>query len=148
MTARNVATGLAALAVGALIAGCSASTSAPPAAHHRTASATTATHWWSSTDYCAILRQTMRAGHSVLPGATADDPQLLAATKAFVSDLTASAPTEVRAQWRVLGPALSELVESGGKLTAVSGVNTRLVSAAASTVAADARTRCHVDLGA
>lgn len=104
--------------------------------------------WWSGTDYCDILRQTMRAGHSVLGATKAGDPALLVATKAFVADLTASAPKDVRAQWQVLGPALTQLVESGGKLTAVSGANSRAVAAAATAIATDAKTRCHVDVSA
>lgn len=149
MTGRRLAGGIAAVLAGAAIAGCSADPAAPPSlTQHSSAHATIATHWWSGSDYCGILRQTIRARHSIFAGASADDPALLAATKSFVSDLTAAAPEPVRAQWLVLGPALTELVESAGKLSAVSGVNTRRVSVAATAVAADAKTRCHVDVSA
>jgi hypothetical protein len=131
-----------------MIAGCTSSSPAVPTAPRHPAHATTTTHWWSGADYCGILRQTMRAGHSILPGATAGDPALLTATKAFVSDLTDAAPGSVRAQWQILGPALTDLVSSGGKLSAVSGVDSRAVAAAATVIAADAKTRCHVDVSA
>jgi hypothetical protein len=145
---RQLGAGVVALAAAsAVIAGCSSSAPSTGAQPHSTSAATT-THWWTSTDYCSILRQTVRAGHSVLAGTAATDPKLLATTKTFVSDVTASAPSEVRAQWQVLGPALTQLVESGGKLATISGVNTREVSAAATAIASDAKTRCHVDVSA
>jgi hypothetical protein len=144
---RRICVGAAALVAGAAVAGCSSSAAPLPGEQHSTRP-TTATQWWSATDYCGILRQTMKAGHSVLAGVTAEDPALLVATKTFVTELTASAPSEIRTQWQVLGPALLQLVESGGKLSAVSGVNTRQVSAAATAIAADAKTRCHVDVSA
>lgn len=145
MNARRIITGMAALLIGAVIAGCSASSSAPPASHSQPSSATLK-QWWSGTDYCSILRQTVQAGQSALVNATADDPALLATTKSFVSDLIAAAPGPVRAQWQVLGPALTDLVSSGGKLHPVSGANSRRVAAAAAAIAADAKSRCHVDV--
>jgi hypothetical protein len=148
VNARRIAAGTAALLASGVIAACSSSAPSTPAQDRQAAGTATATHWWSGTDYCTILRQTMRAGHSILPGATAGDPKLLTATKAFVSDLTAAAPDSVRAQWQVLGPALTDLVESGGKPSAISGVNSRLVAAAATAIAADAKARCRVDVSA
>jgi hypothetical protein len=138
---------LVALAVAAT-AGCSSGSGTPAAGPQHSSHATTATHWWSGSDYCGILRQTMRAGHSILAGAAATDPDLLAATKAFVADLTSAAPAGVRTQWQVLGPALTDLVASGGTPTAVSGVDTRRVSVAATAIAQDAKSRCHVDVSA
>jgi hypothetical protein len=145
VSVRRFGLGIAALLLSVVIAGCSSSSSARPSQNSTTA---TTTHWWSGTSYCGILRQTIRAGHSVLAGTKANDPALLTATKAFVADLTAAAPDPVRAQWRVLGPALTDLVGSAGKLGAVSGVNSRLVSAAATAIAADAKSRCDLDLSA
>jgi hypothetical protein len=144
VSVRRFGLGIAALVLSVVIGGCSTSS---PAVHQQSTTRTT-THWWSGTDYCEILRQTMRAGHSVLAGTDANDPALLTATKAFVADLTAAAPDPVRSQWQVLGPALTDLVGSGGKLGAVSGVDSRRVSAAATAIAADAKSRCSLNLSA
>jgi hypothetical protein len=143
---RRFCIAVAALLVGAVIAGCSSPS--VPATHRRSGTTATTTHWWSGTSYCGILRQTIRAGHSVLAGTNAGDPALLTATKSFVADLTAAAPDPVRSHWLVLGPALTELVGSGDKPAAISGVDSRQVSAAAASIAADAKVRCHVDLSA
>lgn len=133
---------LAAVVAGVLLAGCSSSPPLPHSTHKRQ----TSVRWWTSTDYCGILRDTLRAGNSILPGAGANAPERLTATKRFVASVTSAAPGQVRAQWQVLGPALTQLVESGGKPAAISGVNTRLVSQAATAIAADAKTRCRLDL--
>jgi hypothetical protein len=106
-----------------------------------------AAHWWSTgADYCTILRQTLRAGRSILPGVTAKDPALLASTKAFLADLEAAAPAAVAGPWHVLGHAVITLVASGGDPTKVKGVDAAAVRRAASTVAAQARHSCGVDL--
>jgi hypothetical protein len=148
VTVRPVAAGIAAVLAGAAIAGCSSAPPPLPLSRQSSTHATAAMHWWSGSDYCGILRQTLRAGHSIMAGVTAEDPDLLAVTRSFVSDLTAAAPGPVRAQWLVLGPALTALVRSGGKLSAVSGVDARRVSAAATAIATDARTRCRVEVNA
>jgi hypothetical protein len=134
-------------------------------------SALTATRWWSNranpvgssldtvhpeagaaglstspTDYCGMLRQTVAAGRSILPGVTANDPALLTSTRAFLAELEAVAPAPVAGPWRVLGPAVITLVESGGDSAAVKTVDAAAVSAAARTVAADAKRSCGVDL--
>ena len=134
-------------------------------------SALTATRWWSNsgnaagsvldptnpeagavglstspTDYCGMLRQTVAAGKSILPGVTANDPALLTSTRAFFAELEAVAPSSVAGPWRVLGPAVITFVESGGDSTAVKKVDAVAVRKAASTVAADAKHSCGVDL--
>lgn len=146
MSRARLAGGVATLVAGAVLAGCSSPSAAPlvPTTQQTTSAATT--QWWSGSDYCAILRQTIRAGHSALSGAKAGDPALLATTKAFVSDLIAAAPAPVSAQWQVFGPALTDLIGSGGKPTAMSGANNRRVAAAAAAIATDAKSRCHVDV--
>jgi hypothetical protein len=145
---------LTALAAGLALAGCSSSSPpsapvsspVPPVGATQSAEGRTAVHWWSATDYCGILRDTLRAGHSILPGAKAGDPALLTATKGFVASITAAAPSAIRGQWQVLGPAVIQLVESGGMASQMSGVNTRLVAQAGAAIAADAKTRCHLDI--
>lgn len=135
-----------ALVAGALVAGCSSdpADTAPPGAPQPSTSV--ATQWWSAKGYCGILRQTLLAGHSILPGAAAGDPELLTATRKFVASVTAAAPGKVRAQWQVLGPALTQLVETGGTPGNISGVNTRLVAQAAAAIASDAKKRCQLDV--
>jgi hypothetical protein len=100
----------------------------------------------SPADYCGMLRATVAAGRSILPNVTANDPALLTSTKAFVAELEAVAPSSVAGSWKVLGSAVLTLVASGGDPTKVKGVDAAAVRAAASTVAADAKHSCGVDL--
>jgi len=93
-----------------------------------------------------MLRQTVKAGHSILPGVSANSPALLTSTEAFLADLQGVAPAEVSAQWKVLSASVLALVKSGGKSTA--GVDAAQVSLAAATVATDAKSRCGVNLAA
>jgi hypothetical protein len=133
----------------------------------------TATRWWSNTaepvgstidpaapqaaaaklhpstaDYCGMLRQTVAAGRSILPGVTPGDPALTSSTKAFVAEIGRVAPAAMSGPWHVLGGALVAFVASGGNTAKVTGVDTGAVARAASAIAADARTGCHVDLSA
>jgi hypothetical protein len=118
-----------------------------PGGASTSASARAAAHWWShGADYCTMLRQTLHAGRSILPGVTAKDPALLASTKAFLADLEAAAPAAVAGPWHVLGHAVITLVASGGDPAKVKGVDAAAVRRAASTVAAQARHSCGVDL--
>lgn len=100
----------------------------------------------SPTDYCGMLRQTVAAGKSILPGVTANDPALLTSTRAFLAELEAVAPPSVAGSWQVLGHAVITFVESGGDSTTVKRVDAAAVRKAASTVAADAKHSCGVDL--
>ena len=100
----------------------------------------------SESQYCGMLRQTVAAGKSILPGVTANDPALLTSTRAFMAELEAVAPATVAGSWQVLGPAVITLVESGGDSAAVKKVDAVAVRKAAGTVAADAKHSCGVDL--
>jgi hypothetical protein len=100
----------------------------------------------SPTDYCGMLRQTVAAGKSILPGVTANDPALLTSTRAFLAELEAVAPPSVAGSWQVLGHAVITFVESGGDSTAVKKVDAAAVRKAAHTVVADAKRSCGVDL--
>lgn len=100
----------------------------------------------SRSDYCSMLKQTVAAGRSILPGVTASDPALLASTKAFVDELQHVAPAAVAPSWRVLGSALVALVGSGGNPVGVQGIDAAAVQRAGSLVAADAKHSCGVDL--
>jgi hypothetical protein len=102
----------------------------------------------SQTDYCTMLRDTVSAGRSILPGVTADDPALVAATRAFVAELQRVAPQPLAASWKVLGTAIVSLVESGGDVTKVGAVDTQAVRRASTTIAQDARSSCHVEVRA
>lgn len=134
-------------------------------------SALVATRWWSNSgnrvgteldtddpeagaaglsaspiDYCGMLRQTVAAGKSILPNVTANDPALLTSTRAFLAELEAVAPAPIAGSWRVLGPAVITFVESGGDSASVQRVDAAAVRKAVSTVAADAKRSCGVDL--
>jgi hypothetical protein len=97
-------------------------------------------------DYCGMLRQTVAAGHSILQGVTAHDPALLTSTKAFVAELGAVAPSRLAGSWKVLGSAVITIVASGGDTAKVKTIDAAAVRTAASTVAADAKHSCGVDL--
>lgn len=100
----------------------------------------------SQDQYCSMLRQTVRAGRSILPNVTAKDPALLTSISAFLSELEAVAPARVAGPWRVVGSAVITLVASGGDASKVHGVDAAAVRTAVSTVAADAKHSCGVDL--
>jgi hypothetical protein len=93
-----------------------------------------------------MLRQTLAAGRSILPGVTAHDPALLTSTKAFVAEIEAVAPSTAAGAWKVLGNAVITVVASGGDTTKVKTVDAAAVRTAAGTVAADAKRSCGVDL--
>jgi hypothetical protein len=149
----------------------------PTSAVHSSAGArnstTVATRWWSNSaattgshidladptalaaklhssehDYCGMLKQTLAAGKAILPGVTAQDPALLGATRAFVAELQAVAPTSVAGSWRVLGGAVTSLVAAGGNASKVKNVDAAAVQKAAATIASDAKRSCGVDLSA
>jgi hypothetical protein len=132
---------------------------------------TVATRWWSNSaasagstidpsdptaaagslkpnrdEYCTMLKQTMAAGKSILPGATATDPRLITSTEAFLTELQKVAPAEVSHQWKTLSGALIQFVKTTGKSTG--GVSTAEINSAAATISADAKARCHVDISA
>ena len=94
--------------------------------------------------YCQILKQTVSAGRSILPGATAGSPALLASTEAFVAELQGVAPAQVSEAWKLLGATVLSLVESGGK--SGSAGNAAQLGTAVTTVANDAKTNCGVSL--
>lgn len=93
-----------------------------------------------------MLKQTVNAGKSILPGATANDPRLLASTEAFVAELQAVAPSQVSQQWQTLGEVLVQFVKSGGKSAGTTSPAT--LTAAATAISNDAKTRCGVDISA
>jgi hypothetical protein len=173
MNGRRVVCGLVALVpiVAACGGGGSASTPTAAGAAAPGSSGLVATRWWSNSadragsridpahpdaaaaklspsrlDYCGMLKQTVAAGRSILPGATADDPALLASTKAFVAELEAVAPPAVAGPWRVLGSAVVAIVGSGGNTRAIKEVDAAAVQTAAGKIAADAKRSCGVDL--
>lgn len=168
-TTGGVAATLAAVALTATLSGCSGSHH--PAPQTSPAGQLVATRWWSNsvavvhsvidpahptvlaarlhpsrTDYCGMLGQTVSAGKSILPGVTATDPVLATVTEAFVAELQAVAPAAVHSAWQTLGSVIVKVARSQGDLSSVSGVDNKAVSAAVATVAADAKTVCHVDL--
>jgi hypothetical protein len=100
----------------------------------------------SRDDYCEMLKQTVAAGHSLFPSASAADPALHTAAIAFVNELQHVAPTEVAASWQVLGNFIITLVQANGNPSAVQAVDSAKVSAAVATVSSDAQSRCGVSL--
>lgn len=144
--------------------GTGASTGGSPSA-----TSTAATRWWSNAaagqgstispgdptadagklhpdraEYCSMLKQTVAAGKSILPGATATDPRLLTSTEAFVSELQHVAPSAVSQQWQLLGNALIQFVKTKGQ--SLGSATTAQINAAAQTISTDATQQCHVDI--
>jgi hypothetical protein len=93
-----------------------------------------------------MLRDTLAAGHSILPNASASDPALHAAATAFINELQHVAPPEVAASWQILGDFIITLVQANGNPSAVQAVDSAKVSAAVATVSSDAQSRCGVSL--
>lgn len=167
---RRLAAAGTAFALVPVAAACSSSDPGP--VQHTTASSNLApTRWWansasesgspidpndpkaaarqlhgSKSDYCAMLKQTVAAGKSILPGVTANDPALMASTKAFLAEIEAVAPDPVAGPWTVLGGAVLALVGSRGDAAKVKGIDAAAVREAVRTVAADAKRSCGVDL--
>jgi hypothetical protein len=153
---------VAALAVaGVATAGCSSShpaatvPSAPNAAPAQgvvttdaaAAKAVAAAKWWQNgSGYCGMLEQTLKAGKSILPNASASDPTLHGVTTAFISDLERVAPANVAPSWKVLGDLIIKLVQANGDPSAVKGVDVAKVQAAVAAVSTDAKSRCGVKL--
>lgn len=151
--------GLAATLVTGL-AGCSAGSAGSLAAQPTPS----VSHWWShpagpassagssaapsAPDYCSILRDTVSAGRSLLSGVGATDPVRVASTRAFVTEVVRVAPAEVARSWQVFGPALVALVTSGSTRSTVPDVDVAAVARAADSIAADAKSRCNLDLSA
>lgn len=162
----------AAAALSLALAGCSGDDAAPAAtASTAPVASVSVDRWWSNsaapagsridaarpdraatklspsrTDYCGMLRQTIAAGKSILPNATATDPALRVATTAFVAELRAVAPSPVSGAWRTLGTALVDLVRAGGDPAKVRGGDPKATAAAVRTIAADAKGQCRVNL--
>lgn len=100
----------------------------------------------SRATYCQMLRQTLAAGHTILPGVSASDPALLTSTEAFLAELQHVAPSEVSGAWSVLDQTVVALVKSGGRSAGTS--DGTAIAAATKTVANDAKSRCGVSLSA
>ena len=159
-------------AVVAAVAGCSSSHPKKAADHGTTSPSTfVATRWWSNAavtagskinpdhpdaaakdlhpsqaDYCAMLKQTVAAGKSILPDITATDPALLTSAKAFIAEIQAVAPAGITGQWQLVGPAVLSLVKSGGDTGKLPAVDLGALTKAASAIAADSLATCGVDL--
>ena len=163
----RLAAAVLALAAGLSLTACSGGHASPSAS--ASDSGVAATRWWgdgaqgvgstidpkdptaaaknlhpSRQTYCEILKQTVSAGHSILPGASANSPALLASTEAFVAELQGVAPAAVSQAWKLLGATVLSLVETGGKNAAAGDV--AQLSTAVTTVANDAKTQCGVSL--
>jgi hypothetical protein len=149
------------LAAGVVTAGCSSShPAAGPTAGVPTApvqgavttdagaaKAVAAARWWQNgSGYCGMLEQTLKAGKSILPNASADDPTLHGVTAAFINDVERVAPANVAPSWKVLGDLIIKLVQANGDPSAVKGVDVKKVQAAVAAVSTDAKSRCGVNL--
>ena len=96
----------------------------------------------SQHDYCGMLAQTIAAGGSLLPGGTQSIP--LDTLQAFVDELQHVAPSGVASSWQVLGPALVSYVRTAG--ASLGKQPASAISAAVTTISADAKSSCHLDL--
>jgi len=97
----------------------------------------------SQPQYCAVLRQTVQANKSLLAAGSATDPTLRTEGKAFVAEIQRLAPESVAGDWKVLGAALTQFLDSNGKSL---GASTATVTQSAKAVIADAKTNCDVTL--
>ena len=101
----------------------------------------------SEDTYCSMLKQTLAAGHAVLPSAKAGDKALVASTKAFVAEIEGVAPASVTDAWHTLAPTLIALV-SGKELPANTSAQAKANATAAKAIGADAKANCGLSLTA
>jgi hypothetical protein len=143
-----------------------ASTSSPS-----TPAAGTATRWWSNSavkvgsaidpahpgaaaaqlhesqaDYCGMLGQTVKAGKNLISTAQTADTGLRLGIQAFVPEITKVAPSGIAGQWRALGPVVLAAAQAGALPSSGAGSGTVAALEAVSVIAADAKTRCGLDL--
>lgn len=96
--------------------------------------------------YCAILEQTAERGEGFIPADI--DPaneNYVAASSAFVHEVQALAPAEVREDWETYGAMLLALFESGGDIESLllpDALTAEQIDAAAVAIDEDARARC------
>jgi hypothetical protein len=102
----------------------------------------------SRDDYCRMIRQTLAVGKTILPHASASDPAYIESMTAFIGELQRVAPTEITAEWQVVGTAVVTLVRSGGAAPKTASADGAAIEKAASVVATDANKNCNVDLSA
>jgi hypothetical protein len=173
---RHWCVGATAIGLVVALAACGGGSGAKPAPNTSTrsvAGALVATRWWSNSaattgsrinpdqpgavaaklhpsqsEYCQMLSQTLAAGKSILPGATASDPALLTSTEAFVAEVQRVAPASVHSQWQVVGDAIVGFVKSTGSSVGKSAVSTTTLTSDVAAISADAKQNCHLDLTA
>jgi hypothetical protein len=164
------------VAVIAAGAGCSKSSHQASPSHSSsstTSSATTGapTRWWSNSavqvgspidpanpgaaaaklhqspaDYCGMLKQTVKAGKSLITSAQTSDTGVRIGLEAFVPEISKVAPSPVDAQWHVLGPVVLAAANAGALPSTGAGAATAQALQAVSVVASDAKSRCGLDL--
>jgi hypothetical protein len=64
--------------------------------------------------YCKVLSDTV-ASHNVFQSASGTDPGVVTATKAWIAEISALAPTEVSQAWQTYGNGINALLEMGTK---------------------------------
>jgi hypothetical protein len=173
--ATRASVGLAA-AVALTVSGCSKSSHHASPSHSSsstTSSATTGapTRWWSNSavtvgspidpanpgaaaaklhqsqaDYCGMLKQTVKAGKSLITSAQTSDTGVRIGIEAFVPEISKVAPSPVDAQWHVLGPVVLAAANAGALPSTGAGAATAQALQAVSVVASDAKSRCGLDL--
>jgi hypothetical protein len=168
---RRGAAGCALALAATSVVSCSSSAAHRSGPDSASADQTVATRWWSNSavqtgskisktrpdsavtklhpsrkDYCGMLEQTVAAGKALLPHGAASDPAVIDSLSAFIGELQKVAPAEVAADWQVLGKAMLALVKAGGKAPKTPVVDGATVNTAATSVAADAKQICRIDL--
>lgn len=94
-----------------------------------------------------MLRQTVQAGKAIFGSSLTTDPAWVGTLTAFLEELERVAPSEVSADWQLLGDAMIKLVQGGGKVPVAGAASSApSIEQAAGRVAADAKSACDVDL--
>jgi hypothetical protein len=100
----------------------------------------------SQADYCGMLGQTVKAGKNLISTAQTADTGLRLGIQAFVPEITKVAPSGVAGQWRTLGPVVLAAAQAGALPSSGAGSGTVAALEAVGVIAADAKTRCGLDL--
>ena len=102
--------------------------------------------WWSPTDYCQALDDTLAAGGNLFAIDTdAASPEYTATATAFIRDIQGLAPAELEDAWDTLGGVLLAMIDSGGDATQLdlpAGVESADVDAASIAISAHAEDTC------
>jgi len=96
--------------------------------------------------YCKVLSDTL-VSHNVFQSASGFDPGIVTASKAWIAEVSALAPTDLTAAWRTYSVAFLALLESGTKKSSPAFPSTSAeVPAARQAIVTHAKSACNLTI--